>query len=101
MVQGNIAVADELTLYGMVTGTAVVENGGILRLHGMVRNLVVEPGGAAHVFGMVTEDAHNRGGRLNVSGTVNGRRRAEAGTTRVHDDSKILGGVLGAVEPLA
>lgn len=91
--EGDIEISSELKLHGMITGNAIVKNGGVLHLHGMVsRNLIVEPGGIANIPGMVSGDAINKGGELYISGTIVGRLVKEAGITNVEPNAAIGSG---------
>lgn len=91
--EGDIEISSELKLHGMITGNAIVKNGGVLHLHGMVsRNLIVEPGGIANIPGMVSGDAINKGGELYISGTIVGQLVKEAGITNVEPNAAIGSG---------
>ena len=91
--EGDIEITSELKLHGMITGNAIVKNGGVLYLHGMVsRNLIVKPGGIANVLGMICGDAINKGGELYISGTIGGQLLKEAGITNVEPNATIGSG---------
>jgi hypothetical protein len=98
-IEGDLEVADGLTLAGMVSGVVTVRDGGELRLAGRVsQTLTVEPGGVAVVVGSVSGDVTNEGGTLTIYGQVGGRLRHVAGLTRLHEKAVVAGGVEGAVE---
>lgn len=98
-IEGDVVVTDELTLLGVVQGSVRVGTGGRLRLLGTVgHDLVVEAGGEAELVGVVKRDVTNSGGTLTVVGRIRGRLYANAGQTRLDENSDVAGGVQGAVE---
>jgi hypothetical protein len=91
--EGDNEIFSELKLHGMITGNAIVKNGGVLHLHGIVsRNLIVEPGGIANIPGMVSGDVINKGGELYISGTIVGQLVKVAGITNVEPNAAIGSG---------
>ena len=89
-IEGDVEIASGLQLHGMITGVAVVKEGGIFVLHGMVcNNVIVEEGAIAKIYGMVCRDLINRGGELEVFGMVNGNLLEESGVTQVSPDAKV------------
>jgi len=59
---GDQRLSDDLTLYGVATGTLTVTAGRSLYLYGLCgAGLVVETGGAATILGTVAGDVFNRG----------------------------------------
>ena len=89
-IDGDLIIARNTRLYGMVSGTVTVKAGRTLVLHGSVGgDLVLEEGAVAHVYGIVGGDVWNAGSKLCVwkTGTIRGtlQRRSvnkiEAGAT--------------------
>lgn len=89
-IEGDTEVTYELELRGMITGDAIIKDGGVLHLRGMVcRDLVVEEGGKVFLRGMVSGNTINNGGELEIWGTVVGRLMKNSGVTRVHPEAAI------------
>ena len=89
-IDGDLIIARNTRLYGIVSGAVTVKAGRTLVLHGSVGgDLILEEGAVAHVYGTVNGDVWNEGSKLCVwkTGTVRGtlQRRSvnkvEAGAT--------------------
>lgn len=94
-IDGDLRVAEDLVLRGLVTGTVTVASGGYCELHGIVgKDLVVEPAGIATLHGMVSHDVVNRGGDLEIYGVVSGVLHNERGSTLV-DPKAVIGEIHG------
>jgi hypothetical protein len=97
-VDGDLIVADELNMQGIVTGNITVRPSGSLTLNGMCGgNLVIEGGASAAVRGMVSGSVLNKGGQLSLDGLVIGSANCQEGETTFGPDTKVIGGISGAV----
>ncbi|HEY2511191.1 MAG TPA: response regulator [Polyangiaceae bacterium] len=81
-IDGDLTVTEDTRLYGLVTGSATVESGKTLIVHGGIgRDLILEGGATAHVYGTVFGDVVNRGAELRLwkTGRIRGvlQRRPE------------------------
>lgn len=78
-IEGDFVVVKDFQLYGMITGNALVKNGGLLQLHGTVaKDLIVEEGGKAVINGTVRGNVINHGGVVDIYGVVNGNVNGHA-----------------------
>ncbi|HEY2513443.1 MAG TPA: response regulator, partial [Polyangiaceae bacterium] len=89
-IEGDLSIARNTRLYGLVSGSVTVKAGRTLVLHGSINgDLVLEEGAVAHIYGTVGGNVFNDGSKLCVwkTGTVRGtlQRRSvnkiEAGAT--------------------
>jgi cytoskeletal protein CcmA (bactofilin family) len=94
-IEGDVVLSDELQLYGQVTGSVTVEDGGVLHVFGMVgKSVTVKAGGTATVHGMVSGDVRNEGGGLHIRGMVLGRvTTIPPGKTVIEPAAIVSGGV--------
>lgn len=77
-IEGDFVIQENLQFSGMITGNAIVTDGVLLELHGIVgKDLIVKEGGKAVVKGTVEGNVINHGGVVdiygNVAGNVNGQ----------------------------
>lgn len=87
-IEGDVEIVSGLQLHGMITGDAVVKEGGIFVLYGMVcNNVIVEEGAIVKIYGMVCRDLINRGGELEVFGTIIGNLLEKSGVTQVSSNA--------------
>lgn len=94
-IEGDLVLADELRLGGMVTGRITVQAGGVLLLRGMAcSDLVLEEGSSVEMRGLVVGNVRNDGGDLVVYGMVNGDVTTTGGRTRI-DPGAAIHGVVG------
>lgn len=83
-ITGNLTLDSNLILYGMVTGSVVVNKGGTLYLHGScLQNLTINKGGCVYLFGTVSGNVDNLGGYLEIYGRIDGFLRTETGKTTI------------------
>ena len=93
-IEGDKTIHRDLSLSGMITGSATVAQGIVFELRGtVIGNLVVERDALVHVYGTVCGDATNNGGHLNVFGTIMGRVFKRSGATHVDARAIVAGGV--------
>lgn len=102
-IAGDVVVYEPFTLWGVVSGTVKVIEGGKFYARGLIHgDLIVEKGGRVHIFGsisgnvtlaedtkviisgMVAGDVINNGGRLFIDkqAKVEGRVKTHAGSTK-------------------
>ncbi|MFT3801032.1 MAG: hypothetical protein QM766_07410 [Burkholderiaceae bacterium] len=81
LINGDLVVSEEVRLTGLVAGSILVVDGGVLNLHGMCAgSLTVNRGGRALVVGMVRGDVIKNGGEVEIKGMVGGAVRSGTGT---------------------
>ncbi len=91
-IEGDIKIAEELTVNGTITGSAVVSSGGKLILNGIVKqDVILERGSYVELYGEVEGDVHNHGGELKLYGKVNGSLYKDAGVIVIHPTAVIKG----------
>jgi cytoskeletal protein CcmA (bactofilin family) len=94
-VYGDLTLQEDLLLYAMVTGNAVVPRGLHLDLHGMIGgDLRVDAGGTAAISGTVSGSVVNSG-EIEVWGVVHGKITDAGGTSVVHAGSVVRGRRVG------
>lgn len=72
-IEGDYEVLEDLQLYGMITGNAVVKKRATLELFGRIaKNLTVERGAKVVIKGTVSGDVINQGGTVEIYGIVRG-----------------------------
>lgn len=86
---GDLRVAEDFTLNGMVTGTITVADGAHLELNGTAHAMILESGSSATLKGTIARDVENRGGELEVFGVIAGSLRTLTGTTEVDPEAMI------------
>jgi cytoskeletal protein CcmA (bactofilin family) len=92
--EGPLEVANELALYGMITGDVTVLAGGYLHLNGTCcANLRVEPGATVALDGTVAGNVSNDGGTLHVRGRISGQLLRFRGETTVYPGAVVAGTV--------
>lgn len=70
---GDLVMARDGDVPGMVAGDVIVRSGCDVRISGMVAgDVIVERGACAWISGMVSGRVIDRGGRIRVSGMVRG-----------------------------
>jgi len=87
-VNEDISITSEFTMRGMFTETVTVENGGVLILDGMARDIIINQGGVAKIYGTVSGRLINRGGLIRIYGVVE-EVTTESGETIVEEGSVI------------
>lgn len=87
--EGNLRLAEDIELFGLVTGSVTVPSGICLLLYGGISgDLIVEQTAEATVHGTVGGSLINNGGEVQVFGTV-GRILDGTGRTRVEPNAVI------------
>jgi cytoskeletal protein CcmA (bactofilin family) len=90
--EGDLALAQDLELGGMIAGSVIVPPGISLVLRGMITgDLIVQDGGQATIHGMVVGTLHNEGGAVRVFGMVRAVVDSGASTTVIADEAVITG----------
>lgn len=88
MHEGDLLVADDAEIRGLVTGAITVTRGGNLRLYGTcAHDLTVEAGAVARAYGTVGGRLVNTGGKAYVWGIVSLGLLNQAGETTVYKDA--------------
>jgi len=78
-IEGNMDVAKDFQLNGVITGNASVKSGVFFRLNGVVSgSLTIEHGASADINGVVNGNVINEGGTINIAGVVRGAIHGEA-----------------------
>ena len=99
--KGDRRIDADVTVNGILNGTARVAAPGYLNLQGVVsKDLILEAGGRADVYGVVSGDVVNRGGRLRVFGTIGGTLTNESGEALVHPSAQV-GKIVGTSSVLS
>jgi cytoskeletal protein CcmA (bactofilin family) len=93
-IDGDLLLAEDLELRGMVTGTITVSAGKSLALYGMCGgDLVIEAGARASIDGTVAGNVTNNG-IVEVRGMVLGSVQSQNGTVRYSKEA-MVGGTRG------
>ena len=92
-IEGDVQLAQELTLSGMVTGNITVVDGGLLNLNGTCcKDLPLLEGAKVYLRGTVGGSVFNRGGYLEIYGTVAGSlHTTQEGSTFIDPDAVVTG----------
>ncbi|MEN3034840.1 MAG: polymer-forming cytoskeletal protein [Candidatus Methanosuratincola sp.] len=91
-IEGDIKIAEELTVNGTITGSAVVSNGGKLILNGIVnQDVILERGSYVEIYGEVEGNIHNHGGELKLYGKLNGSLYKDSGVIVIYHNAVIKG----------
>jgi cytoskeletal protein CcmA (bactofilin family) len=88
-IEGPFVIDRDMRVHGIITVSAIVEEGIILHLHGMITgDLTVKPGATAILHGMVNGTVNNEGGEVEIYGKAD--RVIDAGSTRTRIDPKAI-----------
>lgn len=95
MHDADFHVDSDISIYGMITGSLVVDGCYIVNLFGMVcSDVIVSNGAKVSINGTVNNDVINNGGDVEIQGAVDGRVFAQSGKTLINKGARVNGQII-------